>query len=121
MEDVVEAVVGYGRNPFLPSRVDWTCPNAITENRVEGLGARTWPSQASADDDLGPLVHCDRARVPGGCGPALEALLTRAFSPKEFKGGRVKVYGCSPGCIAVSIGLSLFLTLAVNACIRLLG
>ena len=41
------------------------------------------------------------------------------FSPKEFKGGRVKVYGCSPGCLAVSIGLSLLLTLAVNGCIRL--
>jgi hypothetical protein len=59
--------------------------------------------------------------VSCGCGPALEALLTRPLSPKEFRGGRVKVYGCSPGCIAVSIGLSLFLTLAVNACIRLLG
>lgn len=43
------------------------------------------------------------------------------FSPKEFKDGRVKVYGCSPGCLAVSIALSLFLTLAVNACIRLVG
>jgi hypothetical protein len=43
------------------------------------------------------------------------------FSPREFKGGRVKVYGCSPGCLAVSLALSLFLTLAVNACIRLVG
>jgi hypothetical protein len=43
------------------------------------------------------------------------------FSPKEFKDGEVKVYGCSPGCLLVSIGLSLFLTLAVNACIRLIG
>jgi len=41
------------------------------------------------------------------------------FKPKEFKGGRAKVYGCSPGCLAVSIGLSLLLTLAVNGCIRL--
>ena len=41
------------------------------------------------------------------------------FGPKELKGGRVKVYGCSPGCLAVSIGLSLLLTLAVNGCIRL--
>ena len=31
--------------------------------------------------------------------------------PKEFKGGRVKVYGCSRGCLAVSIGLSRFLSL----------
>ena len=43
------------------------------------------------------------------------------FSPKEYKGGRVKVYGCSPGCLAVSIGISLLLTLAVNGCIYLLG
>ena len=41
------------------------------------------------------------------------------FEPKELKGGRVKVYGCSPGCLAVSIGLSLLLTLAVNGCIWL--
>ncbi len=43
------------------------------------------------------------------------------FSPKEYKGGRVKFYGCSPGCLAVSIGISLFLTLAVNGCIHFLG
>ena len=42
------------------------------------------------------------------------------FEPKELKGGRVKVYGCSPGCLLVSIALSLFLTLALNGCIRLL-
>ena len=42
------------------------------------------------------------------------------FSPREYKGGRVKVYGCSPGCLLVSIALSLFLTLVVNACIRLI-
>jgi len=41
------------------------------------------------------------------------------FSAREFKGGRVKVYGCSPGCLLVSIVVSLFLTLAVNGCIRL--
>ena len=43
------------------------------------------------------------------------------FSPREFKGGRVKVYGCSPGCLLVSIAVSLFLTLAVNGCIGLIG
>jgi hypothetical protein len=31
------------------------------------------------------------------------------------------VYGCSPGCLIVSIVLSLALTLLVNGCIRLLG
>jgi hypothetical protein len=43
------------------------------------------------------------------------------FSPREYKGGRVKVYGCSPGCLVVSIALSLFLTLALNGCIHLLS
>jgi hypothetical protein len=42
------------------------------------------------------------------------------FSPKEYRGGRVKVYGCSPGCLLVSIAVSLLLTLAVNGCIRVL-
>lgn len=41
------------------------------------------------------------------------------FSPRSPGGGRVKVYGCSPGCLAISIGISLFLTLAVNGCIYL--
>jgi hypothetical protein len=36
--------------------------------------------------------------------------------PKEFKGGRVKVYGRSRGCLAVSIGLSGLLTVDTNAC-----
>ncbi len=43
------------------------------------------------------------------------------FKPKEYKGGRVKVYGCSPGCLLVSIGLSVFLTLALNGCLHLVG
>ena len=45
----------------------------------------------------------------------------RVFSPRESKGGRIRVYGCSPGCLAVSLGISLFLTLAVNGCLRLVG
>jgi hypothetical protein len=42
------------------------------------------------------------------------------FSPRESRGGRVKVYGCSPGCLLASLAVSLLLTLAVNGCIRLL-
>jgi len=43
------------------------------------------------------------------------------FKPREYRGGRVKLYGCSPGCLLVSIALSVFLTLALNGCIRLFG
>jgi hypothetical protein len=45
----------------------------------------------------------------------------RLFSPREYKGGRIKVYGCSPGCLLVSLAVSVLLTLAVNGCIRVLG
>jgi hypothetical protein len=40
------------------------------------------------------------------------------FSPREFRGGQVKVYGCSPGCLVISLVLSLFLTLVINLLIR---
>jgi hypothetical protein len=43
------------------------------------------------------------------------------FKPREYRGGRVKVYGCSPGCLLASLAVSLFLTLAINGCIRLFG
>jgi hypothetical protein len=42
------------------------------------------------------------------------------FKPREYRGGKVKVYGCSPGCLLVSLAVSLLLTLAVNGCVRLL-
>ena len=42
------------------------------------------------------------------------------FKPRQYRDGRVKVYGCSPGCLLVSLAVSVFLTLAVNGCIYLL-
>ena len=41
------------------------------------------------------------------------------FGGRSFRDGRVRVYGCSPGCLVVSLLLSLFLTLAINVLIRL--
>ncbi len=43
------------------------------------------------------------------------------FKPREYRDGKVKLYGCSPGCLLVSIALSIFLTLALNGCLRLFG
>lgn len=40
------------------------------------------------------------------------------FSPREYRGGRVKVYGCSPGCLVVSLLVSAVLTILVNLLIR---
>jgi hypothetical protein len=44
----------------------------------------------------------------------------QVFRPREYRGGRVKVYGCSPGCLLASLALSVFLTLLVNGCLRLI-
>jgi hypothetical protein len=42
------------------------------------------------------------------------------FRPRSYRRGRVQVYGCSPGCLLLSLAVSVVLTLAINGCIRLL-
>ena len=37
------------------------------------------------------------------------------FAPRNFAGGRVRVYGCSPGCLGASVLISLILTILLNA------
>lgn len=43
----------------------------------------------------------------------------KLFGPRSFRGGQIQVYGCSPGClilsIAISVIASILLTLLVNA------
>lgn len=36
------------------------------------------------------------------------------FGPRNMAGGRVQVYGCSPGCILLMILVSLVLTVLLN-------
>jgi len=40
------------------------------------------------------------------------------LSPRSYRGGQVKVYGCTPGCLVVSLLLSVFLTIVLNLLIR---
>ena len=40
------------------------------------------------------------------------------FGPATFRGGNVRVYGCAPGCLLVSLALSIFLTILLNLLIR---
>jgi hypothetical protein len=42
------------------------------------------------------------------------------FAGRSYGEGRVRVYGCSPGCLAVSLALSLLLTLLINILIRVI-
>jgi hypothetical protein len=37
------------------------------------------------------------------------------FGPRSFGGGRVQVFGCSPGCLIISLIVSVILTLLLNA------
>ncbi len=39
------------------------------------------------------------------------------FGPKSYKGGRVQVWGCSPGCIILSIVVSVIMTVLLNLAI----
>jgi hypothetical protein len=41
------------------------------------------------------------------------------LTPKPLGRGRVRVYGCSPGCLLLSLGVSVVLTILVNVLIRL--
>jgi hypothetical protein len=56
------------------------------------------------------------ARGPFGDRDSLGGML---FGPRSFRGGRIQVYGCSPGCLilslAVSVIASILLTLLLNA------
>jgi hypothetical protein len=42
------------------------------------------------------------------------------FGPRELRDGRVRVYGCSPGCLLLSLAVSVLLTILLNVLIRLL-
>ena len=43
------------------------------------------------------------------------------FGGRSYRGGRVQVYGCSPGCLVMSLAASLLLTLLINLLIRALN
>jgi hypothetical protein len=42
------------------------------------------------------------------------------FGGRSYRGGRVRVYGCSPGCLLLSLLVSAILTVLVNLLIRAL-
>jgi len=41
------------------------------------------------------------------------------MTPEDDRRGSVRVYGCSPGCLLISIAVSVLLTILVNVLIRL--
>jgi hypothetical protein len=45
--------------------------------------------------------------------------MKRMFGPREFRGGQVRLYGCSPGCLLLSLLVSLVLTVVLNLILQL--
>ena len=95
-------------------------PEASEPERL-GNPTRLVPRQPppEADDPLDvtprPAVFEDEQepqRPPSGFG---RAGLGPMFGPRSFGNGRIQVWGCSPGCLVVSLIASLVLTLLLNA------
>ncbi len=40
------------------------------------------------------------------------------FGPTSFRGGRVQIYGCAPGCLLASLLVSIVLTILINLLLR---
>ena len=79
------------------------------------IGPRQTPPEEPETVTPHPAVFEDEADPtrrsspfgPGGIGPM--------FGPRSFGGGRIQVWGCSPGCLVVSLIASVVLTLLLNA------
>jgi hypothetical protein len=41
-------------------------------------------------------------------------VLGSLFGPRAFRDGRLRVWGCSPGCLLLSLAVSVVLTLLFN-------
>ena len=63
---------------------------------------------------IGPESDEDSAGQPGGS-PFGGGFGGGLFAPRSFGGGRVQVFGCSPGCLIISLIASVILTLLLNA------
>ena len=49
-----------------------------------------------------------------------DARVRSLFQPRSFAGGRVQVFGCSPGCLIVSLLASIILTILLNVFLNVL-
>jgi hypothetical protein len=65
-------------------------------------------------DVIGPESDEGYAGQPGGS-PFGGGRGGSFFEPRSFGGGRIQVFGCSPGCLIISLIASVILTLLLNA------
>ena len=96
----------------------------------EGLGgrrltgnARRSPQQASSGRASGARRGSPRPGLSlqrGGYLRHMPPQQTPLGRPRSFRGGRLQVYGCSPGCLFWSLLLSVGLTILINLLIKIL-
>jgi len=46
------------------------------------------------------------------------AMMRWLFGPRDVAGGRVQIWGCSPGCLLASLLVSIVLTILLNLLLR---
>lgn len=86
---------------------------AAPHQRPGDGASRTLPPPHAFAEPPGSDPYGERRSGSGRMGSFL-------FGPREFGGGRVRVYGCSPGCIVVSLVVSLILSVLLTALLNLL-
>jgi hypothetical protein len=92
------------------------------DNEPERLGnpTRLVPRQAPPEDDPFPVtprpaVFEDELEPQPPSSTFGRSGFGPMFGPRSFGNGRIQVWGCSPGCLVVSLIASLVLTLLLNA------
>ena len=84
----------------------------LPASRLRRRADEAEPNRTLAPDEVpetGDLLERPQAPEPGV--PPGGSL----FAPRSFAGGRVQVFGCSPGFLLISLLASLFLTILLNA------
>ena len=89
------------------------------EHGVDNGQGQRQRHEPTADAATSPRSSQDPFREPPILAEPVDEPPT-LFRPQEFAGGRVRVYGCSPGCLIVSVIVSLILSLLLTALVNAL-
>ena len=84
----------------------------LPASRLRPRGTDREPAGALTPDEVlepGQPLDQDQAPEPGM--PPRGSM----FAPRSFAGGRVQVFGCSPGFLLISLIASILLTILLNA------
>lgn len=93
-------------------------PTRITPRRSPPQEPEPAGHDAGSEPPTGEPLSRGPVGQPGGTGASRRALpesLGPMFAPRSLGGGRVQLFGCSPGCLVASLIASVLATLLLNA------